>query len=118
MKHALCILTLTAAAVFPARASLTAITDPGAGTGAERCLSSGVSAGGNCAAGGVYSGLESMIQLFANAESLTLTRIDDSSDLIWTAGAGAGVFGIARSASRNFSLGILPGQSGGTYTQD
>ena len=116
-KQTLCILILAAACV-PARASLTFITDPGAGTGAERCVSSGTSAGGNCAAGGVYSGLESMIQLFANAEGLTLTRVDDSSDLIWTAGSGAGVFGIARSASRDFSLGILPGQTGGVYSAE
>ena len=118
LKHALSIVILAGALACPARAGLTAITDPGAGTGAERCLSSGVSAGGNCAAGGAYSGLQSMIQVFAGAEGLTLARIDDSSDLIWTAGAGAGIFGIARSATRDFTLGILPGQSGGTYTSE
>jgi hypothetical protein len=118
LKHAFCILFLAAAAV-PARASFTFIQDPGAITGSERCLSSGASGnGGNCATGGVYGGLESMIQLFANAEGLTLTRIDDSSDIIWTAGADAGIFGVARSASRNFTLGILPGESGGTYTSE
>ncbi len=115
-KHTLYVLILAAACVLPARASLTFIVDPGAGTGSERCLSSGVSAGGNCAAGGVYSGFESMIQLFADSEGLTLTRIDDSSDVIWTAGSNAGVFGIARSASRNFTLGELPGESGGVYS--
>jgi hypothetical protein len=58
-----------------------------------------------------------MIQLFADSESLTLTRVDDSQDLIWTAAAtGAGVFGIARSASRDFTLGELPGETGGAYT--
>lgn len=119
LKHTLCLAIVAAAFACPARASFTFIQDPGAGTGAERCASSGVSGdGGNCAAGGVYSGFESMIQLFANAEGLTLTRIDDSSDLIWTAGTGAGVFGIARSASRDFSLGILPGVSGTTYDQE
>jgi hypothetical protein len=117
-KHTLCVLILAAACVRPARASLTFIVDPGAGTGAERCVSSGASAGGNCAAGGIYSGLESMIQVFADAEGLTLTRVDDSSDVIWTAGSGAGVFGIARSASRDFTLGILPGQSGGVYSPE
>ncbi len=58
-----------------------------------------------------------MIQLFADSLNLTLTRIDDSVDEIWTAGAGAGVFGIARSASRDFTLGEIPGISGGTYRQ-
>jgi hypothetical protein len=58
-----------------------------------------------------------MVQLFADSFSLSLTRIDDSADVIWTAGPGAGIFGIARSASRDFTLGDLPGISGGTYQQ-
>src|SRR5579863_3916674 len=117
-KHSLCVLILAVASVLPAHASLTFITDPGAGNGSERCVSSGAGDGGNCAAGGVYSGLESMIQVFADAEDLALTRVDDSSDEIWTAGTGAGIFGIARSASRDFTLGILPGESGGTYASE
>jgi hypothetical protein len=120
LKHALCILFLAVAAVRPASATQTFIQDPGAKTGNERCVSSGsgTTDGGLCAAGGTYGGLESMVQLFADAESLTLTRIDDATDQIWTAGAGAGIFGISRSASRDFTLGILPGQSDETYTQE
>jgi hypothetical protein len=117
-KHSLPILILAVASVCPAWATLTFITDPGAGNGSERCVSSGAGDGGNCAAGGIYSGLESMVQLFANAEGLTLTRVDDSSDVLWTAGAGAGIFGLARSASRDFTLGILPGDFGGTYEEE
>ncbi len=117
-KHSLYVLILAVACVLPAHASLTFITDPGAGDGSERCVSSGAGNGGNCAAGGIYSGLESMIQVFADAEDLVLTRVDDSSDEIWTAGTGAGIFGLARSASRDFTLGILPGESGGTYTSE
>ncbi|HLK68645.1 MAG TPA: hypothetical protein VKU19_34680 [Bryobacteraceae bacterium] len=58
-----------------------------------------------------------MVQLVANSLNLSLSRVDDSGDVFWTAGAGAGIFGIARSASRNFTLGELPGLSGGTYQQ-
>jgi hypothetical protein len=120
LKHSLCVLILGAASVVPARATFTFIVDAGAGNGTERCVSSQAAGpGGNCAAVGAYSGLESMIQLFADAEgNLTITRVDDSADEIWTAGAGAGVFGIARSASRDFTLGMLPGESGGGYTED
>ncbi len=118
LKHTLGILFLASVAVRPGLATQTFIQDPGAGTGSERCVSSGSGAadGGVCAAGGVYSGLESMIQLFADSEGLTLTRVDDSSDEIWTTGTGAGIFGLARSASRDFTLGILPGETDETYT--
>jgi hypothetical protein len=111
VKHAL---ILASFGLVPALANLTYVTDPGAGTGAERCLTSGASAGGNCAAQGIYGGLESMIQLFASTEGLTLTRIDDSSDQVWTASANSGVFGLARSAGRDFTLGVIPGDSGNT----
>jgi hypothetical protein len=123
LKHIATGLILVAAASVPARASLTFITDPGAGTGAERCLSSGAGNGGTCSStpGGttnVYAGLDSMVQLFAITEGdATLTRIDDSDDELWTANPGAGVFGLARSATRNFVLGELAGASGENFTE-
>lgn len=58
-----------------------------------------------------------MVQLFANSQGATLTRIDDVSDQIWTIdGPDAGVFAIGRSAGRAFSLGTIPGTSPGTFT--
>ena len=96
----------------PARATTTFIEDPGAGTGAERCLSGGAGNGGSCAAVGAYSGLTSMVQLFANSMGMTLTRVDDSADQAWIAVANSGAFGLARSASRDFTLGLIPGNSG------
>ncbi len=122
LKHFGFGLILVAVGCVPAHASLTFITDPGAGTGAERCLSSGAGNGGTCSAtpGGtttVYAGLESMVQLFANAEGATLTRVDDSDDELWTANPGAGVFGLARSATRNFVLGELAGAAGSDFTE-
>jgi hypothetical protein len=106
-------------------ATYTSVTDPGAGTGAERCVTGSTSSpqdGGACAAGGIYSGLLSMVQLFANAENMVLTRVNDTQDQIWeanptTSGGSAGVFALGRSASRNFTLGEVPGVSGGSYQQ-
>jgi hypothetical protein len=114
LKHGIRVLILAALGLTPAVASVTFVTDPGAGNGSERCLTSGAGNGGNCAAEGAYSGLESMIQLFADSEGLTLSRVDDSSDQTWTASANSGVFGIARSAGRDFTLGVIPGDSGDT----
>ncbi len=116
----------TASGVFAVTAFLTAslhadtlIVGAGAGNNSERCLSDAAGVGGTCASSpsGSYAGLDSIVQLFADSEGLTLTRVSDSTDQVWTAGAGAGVFGIARSASRNFTLGELPGTSGGSYQQ-
>ncbi len=117
LKRAASVLLWTAIATVPARASLTFITDPGAGTGAERCLSDGAGNGGTCANQGTYANLTSMVQLFADSQGMTLTRIDDGSDQFWTAQAGSGVFGLARSAGRDFTLGLIPGATGGSYTQ-
>lgn len=98
-------------------AAFTTINDPAASTGAERCLSSGSGAGGNCALQGSYSGFQSMVQLFANTVGATLTRISDDQDSVWTAGPGAGIVGIGRSAGRDFSLGVIPGVSGGAFDE-
>lgn len=112
----LSLIYLLSATVLSA-APFTTINDPAANTGAERCLSSGAGAGGNCASQGAYSGFQSMVQLFANAMGATLTRISDDQDSVWTAGAGAGIVGIGRSAGRDFSLGVLPGVSGGAFDE-
>ena len=114
----------------------TSIVNPGAGSGNERCVTGGADGGGkstsgpgttsvpqmggNCASGGTYSGKQSVVQLFANSQGATLTRVPDAGDQTWTANPGAGVFGIGRSASNSFTLGYLPGASGGDasdYTQ-
>jgi len=121
LKHWHYFLILAALTFSPLWASTTSITDPGAGNGSERCVSDGAGSGGTCNAtiGGssnVYGGLDSMIQLFADSQDATLTRVDDSMDQLWTAGAGARVFGLARSAGRNFTLGELAGASGNAYT--
>lgn len=114
----LLILTFGLIASNGAQATTTPITDPGAGNGNERCLTSGSAAGGTCAAEGPYSGLESMIQLFADEMGMTLTRVDDSSDQVWTAGAGSGIFGFSRSAGRDFDLGVIAGSSGNLSNYD
>ncbi len=99
-------------------ATFTFVTGSGAGNGSERCLTGASQDGGACNAGGNYGGLLSMAQLFADSQGATLTRVDDTSDMLWTvAGPNAGVFGIGRSAGRDFSLGTIPGSSAGAFTQ-
>jgi PEP-CTERM motif len=53
-----------------------------------------------------------MVQLFADSMGMTLTRVDDDGDQSWIASSNSGVFGLARSASRDFELGLIPGDSG------
>ena len=74
---------MVAAVVAPAclsAASFTFVTGSGAASGAERCLSGASQDGGACNAAGAYSGLASMIQLFADSQGATLTRVDDTSE--------------------------------------
>jgi len=98
-------------------ATITPVTGSGAGNGTERCLTGASQNGGVCNAAGAYTGLLSMVQLFANSQGATLTRIDDTVDQIWTIdGPDAGVFAIGRSAGRDFSLGTIPGASSGIFT--
>jgi len=98
-------------------ATITPVTGSGAGNGTERCLTGASQNGGVCNAAGAYTGLLSMVQLFANSQGATLTRIDDTVDQIWTVdGPDAGVFAIGRSAGRDFSLGTIPGASSGIFT--
>jgi hypothetical protein len=101
----------------PGYASETFANPSGAGTGSERCATGASQDGGACASGGTYGGLLSMVQLFADSQGMTLTRVDDSFDQLWTAETGAGMFGLARSAGRDFTLGVIPGTSGGSYDQ-
>jgi hypothetical protein len=59
-----------------------------------------------------------MVQLFADSQGATLTRIDDTDDELWQVVApGAGVFAIGRSASRSFALVTIPGSGPGSSTQ-
>jgi hypothetical protein len=98
--------------------TITLVTGSGAANGSERCLTGGSQDGGMCNPVGSYSGLSSMIQLFADSQGATLTRVDDVSDQLWTvAGPDAGVFAIGRSAGRAFNLGTIPGSSPGAFTQ-
>jgi len=97
--------------------TVTVITGSGAGNGSERCLSGASGDAGACGAGGNYSGLISMAQLFANSQGATLTRVDDGADTNWIIdGPNAGVFAIGRSAGRSFSLGTIPGSGPGAFT--
>ena len=96
---------------------ITSVTGSGAANGSERCLTGASQDGGTCDATGSYSGLTSMVQLFADSQGATLTRVDDASDGIWSiAGPDPGVFAIGRSAGRAFSLGTIPGSTPGTFT--
>ena len=100
------------------RATTTFVTGLGAANGSERCVTGASQNGGTCGAQGAYNGLESMVQLFADAQGATLTRIDDTDDELWQVVApGAGVFAIGRSASRNFALVTIPGSGPGASTQ-
>ena len=97
--------------------NITFVTGSGAGNGSERCLTGATQDGGTCDTVGNYSGLTSMVQLFADSQGATLTRIDDTTDQLWTVvGPNAGAFAIGRSAGRDFSLGTIPGSSPGTFT--
>jgi len=59
-----------------------------------------------------------MVQLFADSQGATLTRIDDTDDELWKVVApGAGVFAIGRSASRSFSLVTIQGSAPGASAQ-
>ena len=98
-------------------AIITSVTGSGAANGSERCLTGASQDGGACDGTGSYSGLSSMVQLFADSQGATLTRVDDTSDGIWSiAGPDAGVFAIGRSAGRAFTLGTIPGSAAGTFT--
>ena len=98
-------------------AIITSVTGSGAANGSERCLTGASQNGGACDATGSYSGLSSMIQLFADSQGATLTRVDDASDGTWSiAGPDPGVFAIGRSAGRTFTLGTIPGSAPGTFT--
>ena len=57
-----------------------------------------------------------MVQLFADSQGATLTRVDDSSDGLEHSRASRGAFAIGRSAGRAFTLGTIPGSSPGTFT--
>ena len=97
--------------------TITTVTGSGAGNGSERCLTGASQGGGACNSVGAYSGLLSMVQLFANSQGATLTRVDDVSDQVWTIdGSNAGVFAIGRSAGRTFSLGTIPGTTPGAFS--
>jgi len=96
--------------------TITFVTGSGAASGSERCTSGASQGGGTCDATGSYSGLKSMVQLFADSQGATLTRVDDQSDLTWIAGPNAGVFAIGRSAGRAFTLGTIPGFAPGAFT--
>jgi len=99
-------------------AATTFVTGLGAGNGSERCLTGASQNGGTCGPQGAYNGLESMVQLFADSQGATLTRIDDTDDELWQVVApSAGVFAIGRSASRDFSLVTIPGSAPGASTQ-
>ena len=96
---------------------ITSVTGSGAANGSERCLTGASQNGGACDATGSYSGLTSMVQLFADSQGATLTRVDDASDGLWSiAGPDPGVFAIGRSAGRDFNLGTIPGSAPGTFT--
>ena len=116
------ILSLIAAAVLApgclsAATIITPVTGSGAGNGSERCLTGASQEGGICNLTGSYSGLTSMVQLFADSQGATLTRVDDSYDQLWSVdGSNPGVFAIGRSAGRAFTLGTIPGASPGTFT--
>ena len=100
------------------RATTTIVTGLGAGNGSERCVTGASQNGGTCGAQGAYAGLTSMVQLFADSQGATLTRIDDTDDELWQVVApGAGVFAIGRSASRSFALVTIPGSGAGASTQ-
>jgi hypothetical protein len=97
--------------------TITFVTGSGAASGSERCTSGASQGGGTCDATGSYSGLKSMVQLFADSQGATLTRVDDSSDTTWSvAGPNAGAFAIGRSAGRAFTLGTIPGTSPGAFS--
>jgi hypothetical protein len=112
--------SIFAALLIPASlgaATFTFVTGSGAASGSERCLSGASQDGGDCDTTGSYSGLTSMVQLFADSQGATLTRVADSSDATWSvAGPNAGVFAIGRSAGRAFTLGTIPGSSPGAFT--
>jgi hypothetical protein len=92
-----------------AHATTTFVTGSGTGNGNERCLTGAGQGGGTCNAVGNYSSLSSMVQLFADSQGLTLTRVDDNLDQQWVTTSGsAGVFDFGRSATRDFSLGVIP----------
>jgi hypothetical protein len=97
--------------------NITFVTGSGAGNGSERCLTGAAQDGGTCDTAGNYGGLTSMVQLFADSQGATLTRVDDTTDQLWTIdGPNAGVFAIGRSAGRAFALGTIPGSSPGAFT--
>jgi hypothetical protein len=115
-----------------ARAQYSSVVNPGAGSGSERCTTGGsftatggnqaaAQDGGNCATGGNYSGLTSIVQLFADSQAYetgdatTLTRVQDDQDTLWQARTGAGVFAIGREAGNASTFGYVPGATGGTY---
>ena len=125
IRSAALAIALTLAATPAIAGPYTSIVNPGAGTGSERCVTGGAGSGtlpgtttipqlgGLCAAQGAYGGLTSVVQLFANSQGASLIRVPDANDQVWTANPGAGVFGLGRSASNSFTLGYLPGASGG-----
>jgi hypothetical protein len=73
---ALCTSGLSFAAVF------TSINTFGNDDGSERCL---VGAGDLCTKGGPYLGKFSITHVYAASTSRTLTRLDDTTDKLWTA---------------------------------
>ena len=81
-------------------APFTAIANPAAFNGSERCATATT-----CVNAGRYGGLSSVVQLFARSQGATLLRVDDITDQLWTALPGAAVFGLGRAAQNDFSLG-------------
>lgn len=116
-------------------APFTSAANAGSGNGGERCATGGsftgtvgntydvsttalIQNGGTCASGGAYGGLPSVVQLFADSQGATLTRINDNQDQIWRASAGAGIFAFGRSAGTDFTLGYFLGATGSAGKAD
>ena len=91
---------------------MTPITAAGAGDGRERCATASA-----CPSGGTYGGLSSIIRLYARSQGATLTRLSDGEDQVWSALPDAGVFGFGRSAHDDSTFGVIPGLTGGSFSQ-
>ena len=93
-------------------APFTAIANPAARNGSERCATATA-----CADVGRYGGLSSVVQLFARSQGASLQRVADGTDQVWRALPNAGVFGIGRSTANDSSLGTIAGVTGGVFTK-
>jgi hypothetical protein len=123
-----------AATTAPAVAApFTFVNSAGGGNGAEPCLagnassttsSANIVSGGSdtCASGGAFGGQDSIMQVLANSlsaengnASITLQRVPDANDGIFTLTANTSVTAQARYAGFNSNVGIFAGASGGTF---